>query len=291
MSYYLGMNHAELKKLIITGKLDIDDNNLLHMAVKQKNVDLVHFMLTLPMMVDINKRDKDNHTALYYAVENDDNIEVLKILLQENDISFFVWYSSDIEGCQTAMDVAKDLNCVKVMQILLANNRVFDAFASSGDLTLHLAVQHENFEIVKTVLHGLDNNHADCEFALKNAILYGRDELFDSLLENYDIDVNSKDSTPLLLSARFAQMHMLFRLLSIGHIDINITDACGWTALHAAVTHDHNDVVEKLLEHEDIDIHIKNRNEMTALDMAKKLRYAESRTIVHLLENHIKYKN
>ena len=87
---------------------------------------------------------------------------------------------------------------------------------------------------------------------------------------------------PLIFETRYGYWLAVFHLLDQDPtIDVNTQDPSGMTALHHAAALDRKRVVERLLEHKDIDPSLRDKQGRTALDIA---RGADLTEIIALLQ-------
>ena len=94
--------------------------------------------------------------------------------------------------------------------------------------------------------------------------------------------IGCRPKHPLIFEAKYGYWVAVFRLLDNDPtIDVNTQDPTGMTALHHAAALGGENVVERLLEHKDIDPSLRDKQGQTALDIAREANLTE---IIALLQ-------
>jgi E3 ubiquitin-protein ligase mind-bomb len=143
------------------------------------------------------------------------------------------------------------------LQYLPTKSKLFDSFDGidiingvnkTGETALHLALYGEKWQIAEEIFRKFKN-----------------------------FDVNSTNvlrDTPLHLAAKLKNCEIsLFKkiLHRTNSENVNKADGNGWTALHSAIDRESEIKVRKLLNHKDVDVTIKNKdNNSTTLHLASK---------------------
>jgi ankyrin repeat protein len=126
----------------------------------------------------------------------------------------------------------------------------------------------------------IDNSHIHPNFsnsegmtAIAYAAHYGRTEVVDLLLGQYQADFNIPDTkwqqTPLFRAAKGGHVAVVKRLLTCDGVEVNTPDKDGQTALAIAAAHGWVDVVKVLLAYKGVDITYVDCDGRSALSRAK----------------------
>ena len=103
--------------------------------------------------------------------------------------------------------------------------------------------------------------------------------------------------TDLISAARYGDIVRVKLLLDDKHINVNLQDKFGWTALHCASWNGHLEIVQLLLQDERIDVNIQEENGRTALDVAIRhnktnvakllIQYKKAMVLTHVLNTKV----
>ncbi|KAB8038030.1 hypothetical protein GCL60_12725 [Silvanigrella paludirubra] len=138
---------------------------------------------------------------------------------------------------------------------------VINEYSISGDTILYTSCIHKHLESFKVIIKctKIDPNKKNkytSKAPIHEVVSIENDEFLKEFIKLKNLDVNlmdEKDNTPLILAVKWNR----FKLVKI------------------------------LLSHQKINVFLKNKNNMTALDYAKEYK---SNKIIDMIENHIKYK-
>ena len=297
--------HKDMIKYLIENGADTDVVNIknfgrpiFHHYVIQSDDDMVRFLIEHG--ADINKTDYLQHTAVLYAVDNQD-YEMVEYLVENGaDLNIVNKFNE-----KTTVDIAigkKDLKLVKYLldnggQIDLTNNDSIEtAFWNRDKDMLKLLTKHgifaEGEDII--VLIRNDEDLENWDFLVKAGSITNNDNTFRNaweppvlievvnddnlylvkyLLKNmntYHLDVNSTDrdgKTPLMFAAKNGNLEIVKTLVQNG-ADLNSQDHEYYTALMLAVMNNHLDIVKYLVE-QNADITCKDYKGVNALLLSK----------------------
>jgi hypothetical protein len=140
---------------------------------------------------------------------------------------------------------------------------------------LALAAGLGRTEIVKILLARGEEVKNSAPDALLHAVIGGHPEIVQMLLD-YGASINIKDGKygrTTLMWAVIGKNPEIIKMLFpyVGPYDINAKSNVGYTPLIIAVQYESLEALKILLTHPDIDINIKDKNNKTALDIAKLL--------------------
>ena len=233
---------------------------------------------------NINSRDEDGLTPLHIAVRYNNNVEVIKCLIEygadvravteeggtllhlvalNNELSVVKYVlslgldinSTDKDGWTPLQWAVRDNNNVEVIKCLIEYGADVRAVTEEGGTLLHLVAGNNELSVVKYVLSlGFDITDRDglgwtplhCA-AVKNDNV----EVIKCLIEcGADIRSITQDGKNLLhLVAYNNELSIVKYVLNLG-LDINSRDEDGWTPLHcAAVENDNVEVIKCLIEY------------------------------------------
>jgi len=200
-------------------------------------------VLSLINQVDKNEIDQDGYNGLHLAADNG-QLDVVNILLE----------------------AGADINRV-----------VYDGALSA----LHLALSKRNFDVARKLIEaGCDINLVSqigvSGTALHYAIIKDNLDMVKLLLEKKaDVNIVEEETgySPLFLAASREQVDMMHVLLGAGP-DVNLADYEGKTPLHFAAANGFGEVIKLLVDHK-ADVTIKNGDDETAEDVAKKVKENE----------------
>ena len=132
---------------------------------------------------------------------------------------------------QRLLEACRVGNLQAAQQAVLSGAVVYDVVDHdrNGLTALHLACQYNHLTVVAWIVQ-----HCDVHVQARDSIFY---------------------STPLMLAAEAGHAPIVqFLLSSTAACHVNQTDAHGWTALHLACLHEHEEVVDLLLRHSDTNV-------------------------------------
>ncbi|KAJ3536429.1 hypothetical protein NM208_g6716 [Fusarium decemcellulare] len=242
----------------------------LHQAVKGRDESAVRKILQDASDYDVNTRDKEGCTPLWWAafagLEN-----IAKLLLEKEGIDI----SSRGKKSETPLSCASRNNCESVVKLLLEQDGIdLNPTDEHGNTPLSLAAWNGNEGIVNLLLKrdGID-------LGLKN--YYGRTPLNSAIrrrsstiawrLLEAEMSQDPKayaGRTPLSWASENDKTELVRLLLGIAAIDPNLRDKDGRTPLSRAAENGNVSVVLLLLENADVDANRKDRDGQTPASRA-----------------------
>ncbi|KAI6773002.1 hypothetical protein HG530_003960 [Fusarium avenaceum] len=170
--------------------------------------------INLTSGADVNLKDKDGRTPIFYAVWSG-NVEIVQRLVKEGA-------------------------SINIRDIL-------------GVTPVTYAVSNGNHEVVKILLEAGGSSLADTDVGTRlliSAIHKSQQQVVKQLIEAGNTDVNARDKngTTLLLLAVDSKDVTIVKLLLKGSADVNIGDNDGWTPLLQAVKYGDQALVQLLLD-------------------------------------------
>lgn len=263
-------------------KKDQEGNSLLHLAVREGNVDIIKYLASeganvnirnivdeTPLHIaanlgnldvviqlisngaDINIKDSIGNTPLHDAVEND-QIQIVKYLIsQEAEIN------TQNNGHQSPLHEAVVFDKVEMSKFLISKGAKVNTKDDDRKSPLHAAVINENLEIVKyLIMNGADVNAKDKfdRTPLHQAANEGNLDVVKHLISNGS-EIDEKGAFYLHLGA------------------MELTLNC--TPLHIAAKNGHFEVVKYLI-YQGADVNLKTNGGDSALYLAKTSGHRES---------------
>lgn len=225
-----------LKELIKYSNLhttDIKGNNILHMAIYSRDIEILKFILS--SNIDINSRTLIGESALHIAC-NLQLIDMIDILLQDPKIDSSL---ADYEMDFTPLHYSVNLNNIQIINKLLNNkNTNINAQDRFGNTVLHYAILNNNIELfnlfidknINTNLWNIDGN-----IPLHIAIINNISNL-DNLIEKSNLNIQN-----------------------------NIGNCC----VHYICKYKLYEQYRNILINKKINIYIKNNEDLTPLDYIK----------------------
>lgn len=235
----------------------------IHEASRDGQIENVKQLLILG--VDVNAKDKDGRTPLFYAAFKS-NIALHKLLIAKGaDVN-----AKDVDG-HTPLHEAAFKDNIEAAKLLIAKGADINAKDKDGRTPLHRSTRHDNTELAKMLIaKGADVNAKD---------KYGYTPLymttdsgyieFTKLLITKGADVNIKDKdewTPLHWAASEGNTELTMMLVAKG-AGVNAKDKNGLTPLHHAAGKGNAGVVKFLIDLR-VDVNAKDKNGWTPLYFA-----------------------
>ena len=213
---------------------DRDGKTALFIAVQENQSVVVKQLLTFTG-VDINKEDNNKNTPLIVASENG-RYEIVRMLLERKGIDID---KKNSRG-QTAYELSKENN-----------------HAGTGELLIAHVRDRENKLDVRRCFHSVKTGNVE---ALQTCLAKGA-----------DINARESDGGSLLISAvTYKKPEILRFLIEDPRTDVNAQDHRGSTALIIATRIGTPGDVKLLLSREDINIYLRDDQELTAFEYAEK---------------------
>ena len=226
--------------------------NVLHMAARNPNAEVMRLFCETEFRKYINTKDSYGYTPLLTALEHNPNIKAIEVLL-ENKADYKSFKSKTKYNLSTLHCAAKNKN-PEVFEYVLKQN-IFD----------------------NRVINERDNNgHTVLMYSLLQQF---KPKLFETLVEVYKMDPNDLDddkNTLLHLAVMVNNEKMVEELINESYISTRsllekfvFSIASIWSKTHISNDADRiKDKVNELNQYYKWDINKKNRNGQTALDLA-----------------------
>ena len=210
---------------------------------------------------DVNCRDEENRTALFWAVIGD-HTSIVRHLLKQPGIDVNV--KEDQDG-MTALAIAAINGNVEIVQLLLTTKSLnANSTIKDGEFALTLAARRGHFSVMKLLLNdGRVSVNQTTKFghtALTIAAFNGRTKVVEQLLMDQRVEVNQNDdfgNSALILAAFNGHASVVQLLLNDARVNVNSTNNKGYTALMAAAKIGNQTVVQLLLSDERVNTNIK----------------------------------
>ncbi|XP_057329207.1 putative ankyrin repeat protein RF_0381 [Microplitis mediator] len=251
------MNRVDMMKVFLDHHFDKDDATdegitALHIAVINKNVDLVKTLLSWNVNVNVKAMyyNLRGYTPLHMAVV-ENSLEIIKLLLDTKGIDIRATNGNR----ETALHIATRKQFRDIIEYLLKFHVDINAKSGlpsqNGYTPLHIAAEKKNNKIINILLrHGADINAVTDkgEYGIHIAV-HARDvDVIQNFLSHgVDIDLKSKDGTsPLHIAVSNEDYRVVVFLLTKGaNIDLKTTR--GSKALDIAIECDNLDLTRILL--------------------------------------------
>jgi ankyrin repeat protein len=237
------MTKELLKRKDVDVNLKNNNNGIaLHFACLWKDMPIDLFKIILEKSTDINAQARDGNTALHWAIAME-NRTALEELLKCKDVDVNLKNNYNKTALHFAAVVWKNIPIDLFKKILKKSTDVNAQDNKHGHTALHWAIIGENRTAVE------------------------------ELLKRDDVDVNLKNNknvTALHYASEWKNIPVeLFRVILCNSTDVvNAQKVNGWTALHDAIDNQSETATKQLLEHNDMDVNLKNNQNRTALHFA-----------------------
>ena len=151
---YLQLLHNLGKNVLIK---DDDGNNILHLAVKQDNVEVPKWLLSLKGVKSlINDTNHQSLTPIHEAVKNS-NLKAIKLLIKHG-----AKVNSKNESNVTPLHSAAMKTNIEIVEILIKNGAKINAQDKNGYTPMHCAAMKVQVDIIRLLWkHGGDTNIKD----------------------------------------------------------------------------------------------------------------------------------
>ena len=231
---------------------------------------------------NVNARNDDNQTALYYAAYRKNDVNVVELLLKHGaDIN------ARLDNDWTVLQLVSFCGYTKIVKVLLKYGADVNAVNKQGRTSLSWASDNGCSGVVELLL----KNDADVNTRDEDgytALHWASNARIARLLLKYGANVNAggnDGNTPLQTVIFNEHIDSAEVILEHG-AEVNARDKDGLTALHFAAEEDQKDAVELLLKYR-ANVNAKDNAGRTALDIAEEKRNAD---IAKLLRAYIQQK-
>ncbi|MCJ1354090.1 MAG: hypothetical protein MMC33_004077 [Icmadophila ericetorum] len=220
----------------------------LHYAAENGHHDVVGLLLR--HHAPINAVDGTHSTPLLLATANG-HLRTIDELFRVDRSKADILMSNSTG--HTPLHYAVQHNFVDILKLLLQRNPDLEATTQDGSRALHLAAANGGVEAVKLLLvAGVDINalNGQKHTALFNAAKRGSGTITELLLDrgaDPTLEDHELDSTPLIQAATNDLATTVNFMLQKG-LNLEVTDAEGYTALHRAAAQGHDRVINYLLD-------------------------------------------
>ena len=261
--------HEKVVKLLLecganVDARDLDGKTILYYAVKVgRSLIIEHLLKHSPDIDNISNRSVLNVAVLGYGKEYR---KIIENLLEYGFTINFVYGNN----CELLHEAVKK-ECLKIVEEIIKYGVSIDFKDTWGRTALHIASEWTNPEIVKVLLHfGADINSKDRYggTALHIASEWGNPEIVKVLIK-FGAKIDSKDkdgSTALHIASGKGEREIVEVLLKYG-AEIDSQDEHGKTALHIASEDSNTEIVDVLLNY-GASINFKDIRGRTALHSA-----------------------
>lgn len=248
-------------------------NTLLHVAAATDNNQIFDFLLD-QQKIDINAKNNKNETALFIAFANGYCHEVAMLVHLNGETSLIHPFTGD-----SLLHFSVRENLQDVFDKLLSKNNIdIDLKNGNGETALYLAIENGHLHFAEKLVNvGADVNRAKNitgHTALHAAAAIDDNDLFDFVLRQKGIDVdiaNIYGETALSIAFEHGHFQAVAQL-----IDLNV-DIClmhpitGNSLLHFAAAKNNDNLIDKIILQNKIDVRYENKEGNTALDIAVEL--------------------
>jgi len=276
-------NNIEMVKLLIARGADINSGvglTALQASISAGRRDI--FDLLIQLGADVNLKDLDGYTPLYFAIHDDDTGFMRILIANGADVN------TKYPGGETLLQSATITGRTESVKLLLEAGANINAKNDRGQTALHVPLDitnssYKKYKLSKDTLELLIAKGADINLKDKNGRtpLHLAAESADGdivkLLLDKGAEVNAKDDesgfTALHYAARLGKKNVA-ELLIARSADINAKDKQGHTPLYVAANHDYK--VAELLINKGADSSIRTESGRTLLQLAQQRKQAES---------------
>lgn len=237
-------NNANLEKLDYPIE-NHKNKQLIHLVAEQG---LISWLKLIHTKIDVNAKDKNNNTALMYAIENghtDMAAELLKLKIS---------FTKPNNFGKTPLATALELGLYEIVDMLFMHGldaTTVDAMKPPIMIALAAKGHHEAIDLL---LKHKVSPHSKSQWSqtpLFAATKYGHSKVVTLLLKESSCHVLFYDKQPLLNFAVISgDVNTVNAFLELTKVDINALDKYNKTALYHAVVNNEPAIVKTLLEHQ-----------------------------------------
>ena len=249
---------------------DINGSTLLHFASRYAEQEIVELLLK-SNQISVNATNNNRRTPLMLACLNGGRLDYMKTLIQYGaDIN-----ARDIDG-KTLLYYASRYSKQEILEFLLISNQISVNATNNNQITLLMfaCFNGGRLDNMKTLIeYGADINAKfnDGSTLLQLASLCSKQETVEFLLNSNQVSVNATkniQAIPLMFACfKGGRLDNLKTLIQYG-ADINARDIDGSTLLHYASRYSKQEIVEFLLKLNQISVNACNNNQATRLMFA-----------------------
>jgi len=276
-------NNIEMVKLLIARGADVSiagPLTALQISISRGRRDI--FDLLIQHGADVNVKDYEGFTPLYFAIHNNDSDFMNTLIANGADVN------TKYPGGETLLQSAAITGRTDSVKLLLQAGADINAANDRGQTSLHYPLDIKNsnykkYKLSKDTLELLLANGADVNLKDRagRTPLHLAAESADGdivkLLLNKGANVNAKDDesgfTALHHAARLGKKNVAELLIARG-ADINAKDKHGHTPLYTAVNHDYK--FAEFLISKGADSGIRTESGQTLLQLAQQRKQSES---------------
>jgi uncharacterized protein len=243
---YLLENEAFIKTQTYTQMTDLASDSYFRSVVQGDSLEEIRYAIFIG--ADVNAGEAP-YTAFLWAVEQNENPEVIKLLLDSGaDIN------AKTQSSWKVLNVAVSKNNnPEVLRMLIDAGADVNAKDKDGRTLLNYTVQHENTEKARLLIEGGADINAQNEkgnTALYDAVSKENTEIIKMLIDA-GADANIQNGyykrTPLSIAADKGYNDIAWLLIVAG-ADVDVQDKDGKTPLYMASSKGHTNIVRALLD-------------------------------------------
>lgn len=309
ISHIIFANNVKIYKFLINQKLININNNILFQIINDGNIEIMNNIVNNTDL-DLNTYNVVGSPILIVAFMAD-KYEICKLLISHKDLNI----NSKTKGGYTILDFIIRLKHYELFKLIMAREDLDVNIADpEGYTTIYNLIDLGHYDLFKDLLKraDLDINKPDSDgnTPLISTVLLNKHKMFEMLFNHPKIDMDIKNSKGLNVFDIVDPIknELIFKMLSqdkatlrlelftpfmknnnsdkitnlIKTFNINFQACDGYTFLMLAVKHNSIKIVKEILLYKDVNLYIKNKNNETAMDLAK-----NNKTISKLLSDHI----
>ena len=268
LTYAVSQGHINIYNYLLNKgakvtRIDTAGNNLLHKAAMSGSVEIAKLLLSNGL--NINSKNNSGATPLMIAVSNNKNIFIDFALTNGAKLSL------DNKGNTLLHKASSNSNIEAIKKFMFDIN--INTKNNEGNTPFLLSSKIEVMKLLIANGANMNAKNKKLENILMIAYNNHKDDMFKYLLENYKVDINSKNikgKTILMKSLNSSAWYGVkdARILIQAGANINLKDNQGNTALHSIIEHRNYDVAKYFVT-QGGDLSIKNKKGQTPLDLIK----------------------